>query len=383
LAQHALGSMATGSAACAPPDETTSAMTAPAGPAMTPRADGSAPTMVLRPRASSNRRRLLGLLLASAALGFLVLLSVAVGSKDIPLPVVVDALLHDTGRGDAYVIWELRVPRTAVAVSVGLALGGAGALIQALTRNPLADPGILGVNAGAAFAVAIGIAVFGASSISGYVWFAFAGALVVTVVVYGIGSAGRGSADPARLTLAGVAVGAVLSGLVTAIVLSDPDAFDRMRNWYAGSVVGRGWEVLGPVLPYLAIGAVLAIAAVGALNAVALGDDAARALGVDVNRTRVIVIAAVTLLAGSATAIAGPIVFVGFVTPHVARWIVGPDQRWILAHTLVLGPALVLAADIIGRIVVRPGELPVGIVTAFVGAPILIVLVRRQRVSGL
>lgn len=333
--------------------------------------------------ASSNTRRLLGLVLAAAVLAFALLASIAVGAKDISLTVVIDALLHNTGQGDAYVIWDLRLPRTAVALAVGVALGGAGALIQALTRNPLADPGILGVNAGAAFAVAVGIGVFGVSTIRGYIWFAFAGALVVTVVVYVIGSAGRGSADPAQLTLAGVAVGAVLSGIVTAMVLSDPQAFDRMRNWNAGSVVGRGWNVLVPVLPFLIVGAVLAVASTGALNAIALGDDVARSMGVNVTRIRIVVIISVTLLAGGATAIAGPIGFVGFVCPHIARWIVGPHQRWILAYTLFFAPTMVLVADVVGRMVIRPGEFPVGIVTAFVGAPVLIVLVRRQRATGL
>ena len=328
-------------------------------------------------------RRLFGLLIAAAALVFAVLLSIAVGSKDIPLGVVIDALFDNTGRGDAFVVWDLRVPRTAVGVSVGVAFGVAGALIQALTRNPLADPGILGVNAGAAFAVALGIAVFGAISISGYVWFAFAGALIVTVVVYVIGSAGRSSADSLQLTLAGVAVAAVLSGIVTAMVLADPEAFDLMRNWQAGSTSGRGWDVLVPVLPFLFVGTVLAFVAAGALNAIALGDDSARSLGVHVVRTRIVVIVAVTLLAGGATAIAGPIAFVGFVTPHVARWIVGPNQRWILAYTLLLAPTMVLTADVLGRVVIRPAEIPVGIVTAFIGAPLLIVLVRRQRASGL
>lgn len=358
-------------------------MTAPAGPLVAPRVGEQEEAAPRSTPASSNAKRLVGLLLALAALGFLLLLSIAVGSKDIPLSVVVDSLLDDTGVGDAFVVWDLRVPRAAVGLAVGVALGGAGALIQALTRNPLADPGILGVNAGAAFAVALGITVFGVSTIGGYVWFAFAGALVVTVAVYVIGSAGRGAADPAQLTLAGVAVAAVLSGIVTAMVLTDPTAFDLMRNWQAGSTVGRGWDVLVPVLPFFAVGTVLAIIAAGSLDAIALGDDVARSLGVDVTATRVLVVAAVTLLAGGATAVAGPIAFVGFVTPHVARWIVGPHQRWILAYTLVLAPMLVLAADIVGRIVIRPGEFPVGIVTAFVGAPVLILLVRRSGASTL
>lgn len=333
--------------------------------------------------APSTRRRVLGLLVALALLAILVLASIAVGSRDISPGGVVDALLHDTGEGDAYVVWSLRVPRTAVLLAVGTALGVAGMLIQALTRNPLADPGILGVNAGAALFVALGIAVFGLTSPSQYIWFSFAGALLVTVVVYVIGSAGRGSIDPIQLTLAGVTLGAILFAVVSALTLLDPRLFEQMRNWNAGSVVGRGWEVLLPVLPFLAAGVVLAVAVAGPLNAIALGDDLATSLGAHIGRTRVVVVIAVTLLAGGATAIAGPIGFVGLMVPHVARWVVGPDQRWILGSTLLLAPSLLMLADIIGRTAVRPGELPVGIVMAFVGAPILIVLVRRRKASGL
>lgn len=247
-------------------------------------------------------RRLGGFVLTLGCLGVLFLLSVAVGSKDIPLSVVIEALGKNTGQGDAYVVWDLRMPRTVVALAVGVALGLAGALIQALTRNPLADPGILGVNAGAAFFVALGVAVFGVTSIHGYVWFAFVGALVVTVAVYVIGSAGRGGADPVHLTLAGVALGAVLHGIVTAMVLLDPQAFERMVNWNAGSVVGRGWDVLLPVLPFFIIGLLLAAVAAPALNAIALGDNLAKSLGANVTLTRGIVIVAVTLLAGGAIA---------------------------------------------------------------------------------
>lgn len=328
-------------------------------------------------------RRVAGLILWCAVLLVVLLLSVAVGSKDIGLATVLDALVHNTGRGDAYVIWDMRIPRTAVGVAVGLALGVSGALIQALTRNPLADPGILGVTAGAEFFVVLGIALFGVTSIGEYVWFAFAGALVVTTVVYVIGSAGRGGVDPMQLTLAGVALSAVLAGVVSGMVLADPETFDQMRGWYAGSIVDRGWDILLPVLPFFASGVLLALLAVGPLNAIALGDDLARSLGAHVMRTRVIVVVAVTLLAGGATAVAGPITFIGLMVPHIARWLTGPDQRWILAYTLVLAPSLVLVADIIGRLVMRPGELPVGIVSAFVGGPALIILVRRAKASGL
>ncbi|MYW05186.1 iron chelate uptake ABC transporter family permease subunit, partial [Streptomyces sp. SID3343] len=201
--------------------------------------------------------------------------------------------------------------------------------------------------------------------------------------VYAIGSRGRGGATPVRLTLAGVAVGAVLGGVSSGITLLDPTTFDRMRFWAAGSIAGRQWDGLEQVAPFLLLGLLVAATLPRALNAVALGGDTARALGVDVNRTRVLSVIAITLLCGGATAVAGPIGFVGLMVPHVARWIVGPDQRWILPYTLVLAPILLLVADILGRLVVRPGELQVGIVTAFVGVPVLIVLVRRQKASGL
>lgn len=312
------------------------------------------------------------------------MLSLAIGSKQIPLEVVIDSLLDNTGQDDAYIVWDLRVPRTAAAVLIGIALGVSGALIQALTRNPLADPGILGVNAGAAFFVTLGIGVFGITSPVGYVWFAFLGALAVTVAVYLIGSAGRGSADPVQLTLAGVALGAVLAGIVTGIQLLDPDTFDKMRSWNAGSIAGISWDLFVPIIPFLLLGLAFAVFAAPALNSVALGDDLARSLGTNVNRVRLTVIVAVTLLAGGATAIAGPIGFVGLMIPHVARWIVGPDQRWILAYTVLLAPCLVVASDVLGRVILPgDGELPVGIVTAFVGGPVLIILIRRRNASGL
>ena len=323
------------------------------------------------------------LLALIAALAAVALLSIVIGSREIPLGTVWDAMFAPADVEDHFVVRDLRVPRTVVAIVVAAALGIAGALIQALTRNPLADPGILGVNSGASFAVAIGVGVFGVSSITQYIWFAFAGALIVTVAVYAIGAAGRGGADPLRLVLAGVALGAALSGLTSALTLLDPQAFDKMRNWGAGTVVGRGLDLVWPVLPFLALGLIIAFVVAHPLNAIALGEDLAAALGANVLRTRILVVIAVTLLAGGATAIAGPIGFIGLMVPHVARWIVGPDQRWILAYTVVLAPILLLVADIAGRLIMRPAEIPVGIVTAFVGAPVLILLIRKRMVSGL
>ncbi|MDQ1216894.1 MULTISPECIES: FecCD family ABC transporter permease [Microbacterium] len=317
------------------------------------------------------------------ALMLVVAASLAVGANPLSLDTVA-AVLRGEGSPEAtFVVAELRIPRTVVGLLAGAALGVAGALMQAFTRNPLADPGILGVNAGAALAVALGMAVLGVRAASGTVWFAFVGALAVTVAVYLIGSGGRGAAGPIRLTLAGVALGAVLSGITTGIVLSDPDAFDAMRSWNAGSLLGRGWDTIVPVAPFIAVGLVLALVLGAGLNAVALGDDVARAQGANLAGIRIGVIVAVTLLAGAATALAGPISFVGLMVPHIARWLFGADHRVILAVSALLAPVVVLAADVVGRVLIAPAELPVGIVTAFVGAPILIALARRRRASAL
>ncbi|WP_312173829.1 iron chelate uptake ABC transporter family permease subunit, partial [Microbacterium sp.] len=282
-----------------------------------------------------------------------------------------------------YIVFDLRIPRTVTGLVAGAALGVAGALIQAFTRNPLADPGILGVNAGAALAVALGVTFLGLRDVSQFVWLAFLGALVVTVAVYLIGSSGRGSADPLRLTLAGVALGAVLSGITTGLSLSDPDAFDSMRSWNAGSLLGRGFDVILPVLPFVVAGLVLAMLLAPGLNAIGLGEDVARAQGANVAGIRIGVIAAVTLLAGAATALAGPISFIGLMVPHVIRWTFGVDQRLILPLSAVLAPVILLLADVLGRVIIAPAEVPVGIVAAFVGAPVLIVLARRRRASAL
>ncbi|MCK2022104.1 iron chelate uptake ABC transporter family permease subunit [Microbacterium sp. kSW2-24] len=311
------------------------------------------------------------------------MLSLSIGARDVAIPVVWDAIRGAGSDADAASVLALRIPRTALGLLVGAALGVAGALIQAVTRNPLADPGILGVNSGAAFAVAIAVGVFGLTSPPAFLWFAFGGALVTTIIVYLIGSAGRGSVSPARITLAGVAIGAVLSGITAGMLLANPKGFNAMRAWEAGAIADRGWEVIVVAGPYLAAGLVLALMLGRPLNAVALGDDLARSLGSSVLRTRVLSIIAITLLCGTATAMAGPIAFVGLMIPHVARWIVGPDQRWIIAYSVLLAPILLLASDVVGRVVLRPGELPVGIVTAFIGAPVLILLVRRQRASAL
>lgn len=333
--------------------------------------------------AASQASRGLALLLAGLVLLVLVLLSIAVGSKFLPLSTVWDALGGLGAPNDLMIVQSLRLPRTMTGVAIGAALGVSGALIQALTRNPLADPGILGVNSGAALAVVIAISWLGVAHVGLYVWFAFLGAIIATIVVYSIGSMGRSGASPVQLTLVGIALGAVLNGLASGLTLLDPDTFDRMRGWNAGSLAGRNFEVLVPLLPFLGLGLLTALLAGRPLNAIALGEDMATALGANIGRLRVLVVLSVTLLVGTATAAAGPIGFVGLMIPHIARWIAGPDQRWIIAFSIVLAPILLLAADILGRVVLQPAELPIGIVTAFVGAPVLIILVRRKKVSKL
>lgn len=310
-------------------------------------------------------------------------LSILVGANPLSAQAVLDAL-HGNGTNEAnYVVWTQRVPRTAAGLMVGAALSVAGALVQSYTRNPLADTGLLGVNAGAAFFVAVGITFFGISSPADYVWLACLGALVLTAIVYTIGSAGGEAAGPVRLTMAGVALGAVLSGLTTGLTLTHPDAFDRMRGWSAGSLLERDFSVLLPIAPFLVCGVAMAAWVAPGLNSISLGSDVAQSQGVNVRRTQVMVLIAVTLLAGGATAIAGPMVFVGLVVPHIVRWGVGVDQRKIIIGSLLFGPCLLLLSDIVGRIAVLPSEMPVGVVTAFVGAPLLIGLVRRAKATGL
>lgn len=329
-----------------------------------------------------SRRRLAGLVTAVMVLVVLLALSVMVGATTMSPSLVWDAMVHPSDDFDQFVIRDYRLPRTIVGLVVGAALGVSGALIQALTRNPLADTGILGVGAGSSFAVTVAVGLLGVRDINGYMWFAYGGALIVTLMVLALGSTRRGQ-SPMLMVLAGVCVSAVLAGATSALTLTNPDAFDQMRGWSAGTIMGRPLSVIWPVLPLLAVALVLALFVTRALNAMALGDDLAAAQGVRLGRARVLTVVAISLLAGGATAIAGPIGFVGLMVPHVARWFVGPHQGWIFAYSVVLAPSLLLVSDILGRIIMRPGEIPVGIVTAFVGAPVLIALVRQRKASGL
>ncbi|MEE2570429.1 iron ABC transporter permease [Pseudarthrobacter sp. J64] len=323
------------------------------------------------------------LLGAVVVLALVAALSLAVGARGLPLDTVWQALTQfDPANGDHAVV-QARIPRTVLAVLVGSALGLAGAAMQGVARNPLADPGIMGINAGAALAVVTGIYVFGISALTGYIWFAFVGAAVAAVVAYLVASLGREGATPVKLALAGAALNAGLFSLMNVILVSSQDTFDRFRFWQVGGVAGRDWSVLLPGLPFLAIGTVIVLFSGRILNSLALGDDVARGLGQRVGLVRVISALGIVLLCGTATALAGPIGFVGLVIPHAVRSLTGPDYRWILPFSAVLAPVLLLGADIIGRVVLLPGEVPAGIMTALVGAPVFVWLIRRGKAAGL
>jgi iron complex transport system permease protein len=354
-------------------------------PARGPTPDSVPEAAVPRGRPRTRRTTLvLGLLVCVALLVLVSLLSIAVGSKQIPLSTVFDALRHyNDADSDHVIIRSLRMPRTAIGLLIGAALGLSGALMQGVTRNPLADPGILGVNGGAALFVVAGIYWFGLTSLTSYVWLAFAGAAAASVAVYTLGSLGREGATPVKLALAGAALTAMLGSLTTALLIGDVNTFDQFRFWAVGSLAGRGSEVAGQVAPFILIGIVLALLSGRVLNALSLGDDVARSLGQRVGMARLFTAVTVVLLCGAATAAAGPIGFVGLTIPHVARLVTGPDYRWILPYSMLLAPILLLGSDVIGRVVAQPGELQVGIVTAVIGAPFFIALVRRRKLADL
>ncbi|MBS1204488.1 MAG: iron-enterobactin transporter [Proteobacteria bacterium] len=323
-----------------------------------------------------------------ALAGLLILLVVAaalslfIGAKPMPAAVVIDAFSGVCQSADCTVIRDARLPRTLAGLLAGGALGLAGALMQTLTRNPLADPGLLGVNSGASFAIVLGAALFGISSPAEQLLLAFCGALAASLLVAFTGSQGGGQLSPVRLTLAGVALGAILEGLSSGIALLNADVYDQLRFWQAGSLDIRTLQTLKIVMIPLLLAAVIALMLSRSLNSLSLGSDTATALGSKVARTQLLGLVTITVLCGSATAVVGPIAFIGLMMPHMARWLMGADHRWSLPVTLLATPALLLFADIIGRLIV-PGELRVSVVSAFLGAPVLIVLVRRARGGGL
>ncbi|MFE9461336.1 FecCD family ABC transporter permease [Streptomyces californicus] len=326
--------------------------------------------------------RPLWVLLSVLALAAVMVASVALGSRDVPWSDVVAALGGSDGTlGQAAA--TKRIPRTVLAVVIGAALGLAGGVMQGVTRNPLADPGILGVNMGASLAVVTAVAFFGLTSPTGYIWVAIAGAALSAGFVHTVGTLGRGGATPLKLALAGAATSAAFASLVSAVILPRNDIAGSFKLWQIGGVGGASFERIGQVAPFLVVGFAVCLLSARALNSLALGDELAAGLGERVAVARAVAALGAVLLCGAATAVAGPIGFVGLVVPHTCRLLVGVDHRWLLPLSTVLGAVLLTAADVVGRIVARPSEIDVGIVTALIGAPFFIYIVRRQKVRAL
>ncbi|WP_069171330.1 FecCD family ABC transporter permease [Streptomyces griseus] len=335
--------------------------------------------MAVAPRLSG---RALATAAAVVALLVAVLLSLAVGARSVAPAAVADALLHGGHSDAAEVIRQMRVPRTLIGLMVGAALAVAGTALQGITRNPIADPGILGISQGASVAVVLAIAYAGVHTLTGYVWFAFAGAAVASVAVYAVAARGRGGATPVKLALGGAAINALLVSVTMAVLTTKASALDEFRFWQVGSIAGREAQVAQQIWPFLLVGVVLVLSVARGLDALALGEDVAKGLGQNVATVRVVGGVGATVLTGAGVAAAGPIAFVGLAVPHIARAIVGGDHRWVLPMAALVGPTMLLVADVVGRIVLPPGEVPAGVTTALIGVPFLVTLVRRKAVPA-
>jgi iron complex transport system permease protein len=353
--------------------------------------------MVSQPNATTqNHARFLGsrlwllpgLLVLCGVLVGCVLWSITLGAADIPPHTVFDAILQSNNmenlqldsetRFQYLVIQTARFPRVLVGIVVGMALAVSGAIMQGLTRNPLADSGILGINAGASFAVVVGVYVLGTPSLSSYAYFAFIGAGASAIIVYLLGSMGRGGATPLRLTLAGVILTAFVSSMTTAILINDQQALDKIRFWTAGSLMGRDLPIFAQFAPYIGIGLLGAMLISRHITTISLGDDVAKGLGQNTVWVKILAAIVVVLLSGGAVALAGPIGFVGLIIPHSVRFIAGADYRWIIPYSAICGGILVTVADVLARIVIRPQEVPVGVMMALLGAPFFIWLARMK-----
>lgn len=320
----------------------------------------------------------------ACCLSIIAIIAMAVGAKAMPLTEIVGAFFaFDPSNSNHAIIWDLRLPRLIQGMLVGISLGIAGVLMQSITRNPLADPGLLGLNAGAALAVVLAIWLLDFSSQSGLVWFAFAGTAAASVLVYVFGTAGRGGATPVRLALAGAALNAMLFSIVSAILITQRETLDIYRFWIAGSLGNADTVNMKTLLPYSLLGFVLALAIARDLNALSLGQDLGRALGTRMIKAHALTLLAVTLLCGTSVAMAGPLGFVGLVVPHIGRAVCGPDLRPLLSFAAMIGPIILLAADIVGRVVLPPGEIEAGIITALIGGPLFVWIVRRIRLGQL
>jgi iron complex transport system permease protein len=325
----------------------------------------------------NNRTKAFGLIIGVLVIAALIWSSIVFGLTKVSAQMVFDAIYHFDGSNEHIIIQDTRIPRAFIAAAVGASLAIAGAVMQGLTHNPLASPGILGINAGASFFVVFGISFLGLSSLTAFAWLAFLGAAVASVVVYVFGSMGSEGLTPIKITLAGAAIAAMFSSMTQGMLTLNERALDQVLFWLAGSIQGRDLDILLSVLPYLAVGWLISLAFGKQMNVLAMGEDLAKGLGQKTMLVKITGGVIVVLLAGGSVAVAGPIGFVGIIIPHFARWLVGTDYRWVIPYSALLGAVLLLAADIGARYILMPAEVPVGVMTAIVGAPFFVYIARR------
>jgi iron complex transport system permease protein len=336
-----------------------------------------------RPLVASPALLPIGLFLLTGVLLAVAMLSLRVGSLGVTTSDTWSALVHYNSDNYAeLVVRTLRLPRTLYAVVLGVGLGLSGTVAQAITRNPLADPSILGVSSGATLAVVIAVFFFGFTAPYQYVWFAFVGALLAALLVFVLSAAGRGGPTPTKVALAGIVISAMLFAWTSVLLLLDRETMDVVRFWMAGSVAGRDLTTLYWLAPFILGGSVASLFLGHQLNVLALGDETARALGMRTGTLRLVGLLLVVVITGACVAAAGPIAFIGLATPHLVRSVIGPDYRWVLPYSMVVGAILLTGSDIIGRVIARPSEVQVGIVTAIIGAPVLIALARRRTLAS-
>ncbi|MCF2648404.1 FecCD family ABC transporter permease [Niallia sp. Sow4_A1] len=341
-------------------------------------------TSVLKNKQLVIPRKFMSVLLFSIILlGISILASLAFGSRTVGWNEIMDGLFHPDIQSHGANVVRQRIARTVFSLMCGAALGVSGALMQSVTRNPIADPSILGVNTGAALFVVCGISFFHIGTAGQYIWFALAGAILTAIFVFGIGSMGSGGATPLKLVLAGAATSAALSSLVMAIMIPRSNVMDQFRFWQVGSVGAGNWDSISIFVPFLLVGILIAFFSAPALNALALGDEVATGLGVRTGTLRLVAAFGGVLLCGAATALAGPIGFIGLLATHVIRLLIGPDLRYIIPMSAVAGAIILTISDVCGRLLGSPGELEVGVVTAFIGAPILILITMKAKMRAL
>ncbi|MBU9671809.1 iron ABC transporter permease [Planococcus sp. CP5-4] len=326
---------------------------------------------------TNNRTRTIGLIIGIIIVLILIWLSIILGLTKVTTGMLMDAIYRFDGSNEHIIIQDTRIPRAFIAAAVGASLAISGTIMQGLTNNPLASPGILGINAGASFFVVFGLSFMGLSSLTAFTWLAFLGAAVAAVVVYVFGSMGSEGMTPIKITLAGAAIAAMFSSMTQGMLTLNEQALDQVLFWLAGSIQGRDLDILVAVLPYLIAGLLSSLLIGRQMNVLAMGEDLAKGLGQKTMLVKMMGALIVVLLAGGSVAVAGPIGFVGIIIPHFARWLVGIDYRWVIPYSAVLGAVLLLAADIGARYILMPSEVPVGVMTVIVGAPFFVYIARR------